>query len=77
MVVEVMIVIMVVPITISAPAVGIFVPPATLMFPAVGAGLGEFMAPVFGLTAGSGWRRVDDPIPLAGRGAWRVRKGGG
>jgi hypothetical protein len=50
-VVEVMIVIMVVPITIGAPAVGIFVPPATLMFPAVGAGFGEFMTPVFGLRA--------------------------
>jgi hypothetical protein len=50
-VVEVMIVIMLVPITISVPAVGIFVPPTMLMFPAVGAGFGEFMTPMFGLRA--------------------------
>jgi hypothetical protein len=46
-----MIVIMFVPITISVPAVSIFVPPAMLMFPAVGAGFGEFMTPMFGLRA--------------------------
>ena len=50
-VVEVMIVVMFVPITISVPAAGILVPPATLMFPAVGAGFGEFMTPMFGLRA--------------------------
>lgn len=50
-VVEVMIVIMFVPITISAPAAGIFVPPAMLMFPAVGTGFGKLMTPVFGLKA--------------------------
>jgi hypothetical protein len=50
-VVEVMIVIMFVPITISVPAAGIFVPPATLMFPAVGTGFGKLMTPVFGLKA--------------------------
>jgi hypothetical protein len=50
-VVEVMIVIMFVPITISVPAAGIFVPPTMLMFPAVGAGFGKLMTPVFGLKA--------------------------
>jgi hypothetical protein len=50
-VIEAMIVIMFVPITISAPAAGILVPPAMLMFPAVGAGFGEFVTPVCGLRA--------------------------
>jgi hypothetical protein len=46
-----MIVIMFVPITISVPAAGAFVPPTMLVFPAVGAVLGKLMTPVFGFEA--------------------------
>ena len=46
-----MVVIMLVPITICVPAAAIFVPPAVLMFPAIGACVGKLMAPVFGFGA--------------------------
>jgi hypothetical protein len=41
--------IVIIPIMIAAPAVAIFVPPAMAVLPAVGAGFGKFMAPMFGL----------------------------
>lgn len=46
-----MVVIMLVPIMIGVPAVGIFVPPAVLVFITVGAGFGKLVTPVFGLCA--------------------------
>jgi hypothetical protein len=49
--VEVVIVVMVVPITIGVPAMAIFVPPAVFVFIAVRAGFREFVAPVFSLRA--------------------------
>ena len=49
--VEIVIVVMVVPVTIAAPAPPIFVPPAVLVFIAVRAGFHEFVAPVFSLRA--------------------------
>ena len=49
--VEVVIVVMLIPITICVPAVRIFVPPAVLVFPAIGACFGKFVAPVFRLAA--------------------------
>jgi len=49
--VEVVIVVMVVPITIGVPAMRIFVPPAVFVFIAVRAGFREFVAPVFSLHA--------------------------
>jgi len=47
--VEVVVVIMVIPITIGVPAVGIFVPPAVLVLIAISASFREFVAPVLGL----------------------------
>ncbi len=41
--------IVVIPIVIGAPAMGVFIPPATVVFPTVGTGFGEFLAPVLGL----------------------------
>jgi hypothetical protein len=51
LVVEIVVVIVIVPITISVPAVPIFIPPAVVVFIAVGAGFPEFVPPVFGLRA--------------------------
>jgi len=45
------IVVVIVPITIGVPAVPIFIPPAVVVFIAVGAGFPEFVPPVFGLRA--------------------------
>jgi len=47
-VVAIMVVIMIIPITIGVPAVSIFIPPTMLVFPAVRARFGKFMAPMFG-----------------------------
>jgi len=49
--VEIVIVVMLIPITICVPAVGIFIPPAVLVLPAIGACFGKLVAPVFGLGA--------------------------
>ena len=49
LVVEIVIVVMVIPITIGAPAAPVFVPPAVLVFIAVRAGFAELVAPVFSL----------------------------
>jgi len=46
---SVVIVVVIIPITLGVPTVIIFVPPAAAVFPAVGAGLRELMAPVLGL----------------------------
>ena len=51
LVVEIVVVIMIVPIAIGVPAVSIFIPPAVVVFIAVGAGFPEFVPPVFGLRA--------------------------
>ena len=45
------IVVVIVPITIGVPAVPIFIPPAVVVFIAVGAGFPEFVPPVFGFRA--------------------------
>jgi len=50
-VVEIVVVIVIVPITIGMPAVRIFIPPAVVVFIAVGAGFPEFVPPVFGFRA--------------------------
>jgi len=50
-VVEIVVVIVIVPITIGVPAVRIFIPPAVVVFIAVGAGFPEFVPPVFGFGA--------------------------
>ena len=50
-VVEIVVVIVIVPITIGVPAVRILIPPAVVVFIAVGAGFPEFVPPVFGLRA--------------------------
>jgi len=50
-VVEIVVVIVIVPITIGVPAVHIFIPPAVVVFIAVGAGFPEFVPPVFGFRA--------------------------
>jgi hypothetical protein len=50
-VVEIVVVIVIVPIAIGVPAVSIFIPPAVVVFIAVGAGFPEFVPPVFGLRA--------------------------
>ena len=49
LVVEIVIVVMVIPITIGVPAVRVFVPPAVVVFVAVRAGFGELVEPVFSL----------------------------
>jgi hypothetical protein len=51
LVVEIVVVIVIVPIAIGVPAVSIFIPPAVVVFIAVGAGFPEFVPPVFGLRA--------------------------
>ena len=51
LVVEIVVVIVIVPIMIDVPAVRIFIPPAVVVFIAVGAGFPEFVPPVFGLRA--------------------------
>ena len=51
LVVEIVVVIVIVPIAIGVPAVSIFIPPAAVVFIAVGAGFPEFVPPVFGLRA--------------------------
>ena len=51
LVVEIVVVIVIVPITIGVPAVPIFIPPAVVVFIAVGAGFPEFVPPVFGFRA--------------------------
>ena len=45
------VVIVVVPIVIGAPAMGVFIPPAMFVLPAVGTGFGELLAPMLGLGA--------------------------
>ena len=50
-VVEIVVVIVIVPITIGVPAVRILIPPAVVVFIAVRAGFPEFVPPVFGLRA--------------------------
>jgi len=50
-VVEIVVVIVIVPITIGMPAVRIFIPPAVVVFIAVGAGFPELVPPVFGFRA--------------------------
>ena len=50
-VVELVVVIVIVPVTIGVPAVRIFIPPAVVVFIAVGAGFPEFVPPVFGFRA--------------------------
>ena len=50
-VVEIVVVIVIVPITIGVPAVRILIPPAVVVFIAVRAGFREFVAPVFSLRA--------------------------
>jgi hypothetical protein len=45
------IMIVIVPIMVGAPAMGVFIPPAMFVFPAVGTGFGELLAPMFGLGA--------------------------
>jgi len=49
MVMMVVVMIVIIPIMIAAPAVAIFVPPSMAVLPAVGAGFGKFLAPMFGL----------------------------
>jgi len=49
MVVAIVIVVMIIPITLGVPAVIVFVPPTVAVFPAVGASLCKFMAPVIRL----------------------------
>ena len=51
LVVEIVVVVVIVPITIGVPAMPIFIPPAVAVFIAVGAGFPEFVPPVFGLRA--------------------------
>ena len=46
--VAIMVVVMIVPITFGVPAMPVFVPPAVVVFPAVGARIGKFMAPAVG-----------------------------
>ena len=48
MVVE-MIVVVIVPITVGVPALGVNIPPAVTVFPAPGAGFREFVAGMLGL----------------------------
>src|SRR5215469_8608212 len=43
------IVVMVVPVALIVPAMGIFIPPAVSVFPAIGARFGQFVAPVIRL----------------------------
>jgi hypothetical protein len=45
-----MIVVVVIPVAVAVPAVGVFIPPAMVVFPAVGSRGGEFAAPVPSLT---------------------------
>ena len=45
----IVVMIVIIPIMIGVPAVCIFVPPAMVVVPAVGAGFGKFVAPVFRL----------------------------
>jgi len=47
--VAIMVVVMIVPITFGVPAMPVFVPPAVVVFPAVGASFSEFMPPTFRL----------------------------
>jgi hypothetical protein len=47
--VAITVVVVIIPIALAVPAVTIFVPPAVAVFPAVGACIRKFMAPVFGL----------------------------
>ena len=47
----IVVVVVIVPIAVGAPTIGILIPPAVPVIPAVSAGFGEFMAPVFGLFA--------------------------
>jgi hypothetical protein len=47
--VAIMVVIMIIPIVIGFSAVLIFVPPTVAMIPAIGASLGEFVAPMLSL----------------------------
>jgi hypothetical protein len=49
--VTIVVVIVVVPIALIVPAVSVFIPPAMRMFPAPGAGVSEFVAPMIGLRA--------------------------
>lgn len=44
-----MIVVVVIPVVVGAPAMGVFIPPATFVFPAVRTGFGKFLAPMLRL----------------------------
>jgi len=44
------IVVVIIPVTLRAPATAILVPPAMAVFPAIFAGLTQFMPPVLGLS---------------------------
>jgi hypothetical protein len=44
---RVLAVIVIVPVAVGAPAVGIAIPPAMVVIPAIAAGLSQFMPPVF------------------------------
>ena len=48
-VVAIVIMVVIIPIALGVPAAIIFIPPAVAVFPAVGARIRKFMAPVFGL----------------------------
>jgi hypothetical protein len=45
------VVIVVVPVAVTAPAVAVFIPPAMVMFPTPGAGFGKFVPILCGLRA--------------------------
>jgi hypothetical protein len=45
------IVVVIIPVVIGAPAMGVFIPPAMFVLPAVRTGFGKFLAPMLGLGA--------------------------
>jgi hypothetical protein len=60
MIVVRMLMIVIIPIVIRAPAVRVFVPPAMIVLPAVAARFGEFLAPV--LCLGAVWAVMLDGL---------------
>ena len=47
--IDIVVVIVVIPVVIGAPAMGVFIPPTTIVLPAIGARFREFFAPVLRL----------------------------